>query len=165
MTFHVPERYRRTTTSNTKWGEPTRHNAGNYGCFIVPPLRGQRKLYCLASDGEGWEHVSVHAHSTNKGRAIPNWDEMCSIKDLFWDPEDAVMQLHPRASVYVTTNAYVLHLWRPREETGMVIPEPDPTLVGFTKELAEQLGVKEHPQTEEEIEAAWKAMLNYSKAK
>ncbi len=45
-------------------------------------------LMCIASDGEGWEHVSI----TIRGNRCPNWKEMCFIKDLFWGEEDTVIQ-------------------------------------------------------------------------
>ncbi len=49
---------------------------GNNGAFEIP--LGGRKVYVIASDGAGWEHVSVSL----KGRC-PTWNEMCWIKELF----------------------------------------------------------------------------------
>ena len=46
---------------------------------------------------------------------------MCHVKDLCWDAEDVVMQLHPRQSEYVNNHPHVLHLWRPKVQ---VIPTP-----------------------------------------
>lgn len=51
---------------------------------------------------------------------------MCFVKDLFWDGEDAVMQLHPPKSNYVNNHPHCLHLWRP---TQAVIPMPETILV------------------------------------
>lgn len=56
---------------------------------------------------DGWEHVSVSTE-----RRIPNWTEMCFVKNLFWDEEDCVVQFHPPASRYVNRHPYCLHLWR-----------------------------------------------------
>jgi len=81
-----------------------------------------RPLTIIFSDGEGWEHVSV----STKGRC-PNWQEMCFVKDLFWAPDDVVMQLHPARSEYVNNHEFCLHLWRPKEQT---IPAPPARLVG-----------------------------------
>ena len=37
---------------------------------------------------------------------------MCEVKDIFWDDEEEVVQIHPRKSQYVNiTEAF--HLWRP----------------------------------------------------
>jgi hypothetical protein len=105
MTFHVPEQ-RRLKTGQLASDE----SYGNNGAFGLPPLLANRRLYVIASDGMGWEHVSVHAYQGAKTR-IPSWEEMCYVKAIFWDAEDVVMQLHPRESEYVNNHAAVLHLW------------------------------------------------------
>lgn len=117
MAFRVPEQYRVT-------GGPLATSArdGNNGLFFVPLKRrpgsggGAWRTRCIASDGDLWEHVSV---SMEKG--IPPWEVMSAIKDLFWSPEDCVMQLHPPHSRYVNFHPHTLHLWRP---VGLVIPQP-----------------------------------------
>ena len=76
----------------------------------------------IASDGMGWEHVSV---SLNKKRN-PTWDEMCIVKDIFWDAEDLVVQYHPPKSKYVNKHPYCLHLWRPINEK---VPVPYKNMV------------------------------------
>ena len=58
--------------------------------------------------GIEWEHVSVSLPNR-----CPNWLEMCHIKDLFWDKNEAVMQLHPAKSEYVNIHQFCLHLWKP----------------------------------------------------
>lgn len=127
MAFRVPEKYRITDPKRGGF-QATPPNSGNYGAFIVPANQfGTRNMVCLASEGEGWEHVSVHVDHKH-GKSTPNWDEMCLIKDLFWDdPEDVVVQYHPRKSAYVTNHPHVLHLWRPTME---MMPEPHHSLVG-----------------------------------
>ncbi len=67
-------------------------------------------LLVLASDGQGripWEHVSV-----SLAKRCPNWKEMCFVKDLFWSPDETVVQFHPRASEYVNLMPHCLHLWK-----------------------------------------------------
>jgi hypothetical protein len=100
----------------------------DFGVFMVP--RGKTSLRCVVSSGTTevpWEHVSVCALDY-KGSRLPTWDEMCFVKDLFWQPEECVMQLHPRHSEYVNNHAHVLHLWRP---TSTAIPEPPSLTVGI----------------------------------
>ena len=86
-----------------------------YGYFIIP--RKNKKLKIIATNGdpiwedERWEHVSVSVMGNQK-KALPNWNDMCAIKDLFWTLEDCVVQYHPPRSTYVDLNP-VLHLWRP----------------------------------------------------
>jgi hypothetical protein len=37
---------------------------------------------------------------------------MCEVKNIFWDPEDCVVQFHPPESQYVNYHPFTLHLWR-----------------------------------------------------
>ena len=77
--------------------------------------------YVIASDGLGWDHVSVsHKHK------IPSWKVMCEVKDMFFNDEDIVMQLHPKKSEYVNDNPNCLHLWRPQDKE---IPTPKRIMV------------------------------------
>jgi hypothetical protein len=100
---------------------------GNNGVFAIPGPRGL-KLICVASDGLGWDHVSVErlTGSYSISKKPPYWNEMCFIKDIFWDPEEAVIQYHPRHSKYVNLHPGVLHLWKPQNEA---LPEPPIELV------------------------------------
>jgi hypothetical protein len=93
------------------------------GAFVLPnPVQPGLNLRVIASDGEGWDHVSV-----STARRIPNWREMCHVKGLFFEAEEAVMQLHPPESTYVNNHPYCLHLWRPHAQP---IPLPPTILVG-----------------------------------
>jgi hypothetical protein len=71
----------------------------------------------IASDGQGWEHVSVSLRDRT-----PTWDEMCIIKDLFWDEHETVIQFHPKKSEYVNRHPYCLHLWKPSK--GEIVLPP-----------------------------------------
>ena len=98
-----------------------------FGAFVMMGPCGET-LLIVASDGEttSWEHVSVSTR-----RRVPNWQEMCFVKNLFWAPEEWVVQFHPAASRYVNNFSPVLHMWRP---TKQELPTPPDILVGF-KEL------------------------------
>lgn len=95
--------------------------------FFVIPLNGHTFALIIASEGEAvmpWEHVSVRIGDMHKNRMrerVPTWAEMCVVKDIFFSPEECVMQLHPPQSQYVNTHPCVLHLWRPLNED---IPQP-----------------------------------------
>lgn len=56
----------------------------------------------------GMEHVSVELYA----RRLPTWNEMCEVKDIFWNDEEEVVQIHPKKSNYVNMTE-ALHLWRP----------------------------------------------------
>lgn len=58
----------------------------------------------------GWEHVSVSPRHKFK---IPTWDDMCVIKDTFWNNDEEVYQIHPKKSEYVNLRSNCLHLWKP----------------------------------------------------
>jgi hypothetical protein len=115
MSFHVPEKYR---LRNGPMGSESYY--GNNGAFFIPINR--KKICVIASDCEGWEHVSVSL----KNRC-PAWGEMCQIKSMFWDDEDCVVQFHPPKSDYINCNPYCLHLWRP---VGVSVPRPPKWMVG-----------------------------------
>ncbi|MES2148616.1 MAG: hypothetical protein V4508_02375 [Pseudomonadota bacterium] len=117
MSFHVPEKFRLTS------GRLASSTAdGNNGAFVIR-LRHAQTAMVLASDGAGWEHVSV----SRTDRCL-NWEEMCQVKAMFWGPDDCVLQFHPPESEYVNNHPFCLHLWRP---IGVNIPTPDHRLVGI----------------------------------
>ena len=64
--FHVPEKYRlktgRTASDSTY---------GNNGQFIIRSIKLKAVLFAQASDGLGWEHVSVSVAGINR---CPTWD-------------------------------------------------------------------------------------------
>lgn len=90
------------------------------GVFMV--RRKGIVLRMIASDGDGWEHVSVSTTTR-----CPTWEEMCFVKGLFFTPDEAVIQYHPPEEEYVNNHPYCLHLWRP---TDQAVPLPPASFVG-----------------------------------
>lgn len=115
MPFQVPERFRLTSGQHA-----TTRADGNNGAFVIK-MRHSQTAFVIASDGMGWEHVSV----SRTDRCL-TWDEMCQVKAMFWSPEDCVLQFHPPESDYVNNHPNCLHLWRP---IGVNVPTPDLILV------------------------------------
>lgn len=72
----------------------------------------------VASWGGGWDHVSV---APLKKKIIPSWEMMCKVKDIFFKPDEAVIQIHPPKDEYVNNMPNCLHLWRCRYKE-MVLP-------------------------------------------
>lgn len=105
---------------------------GRFGTTDADGFNGFFRLFVchewfkiIASDGEGWKHVSVsRLEHSNK---VPSWEVMCAIKDLFFEPEDWVVQFHPARSQYVNTHPGCLHLWKPTEA---IMPTPKRNMVG-----------------------------------
>ncbi len=95
------------------WGDP------GGGFFYLP----QRKLRIIASNGGGWDHVSVSLEDR-----CPTWEEMEFVKRLFFRDSEAVIQIHPPLKTYKNVMPYCLHMWRPQNEkiplppTWMVAP-------------------------------------------
>lgn len=96
------------------------------GAFKVSILNGE-SFFVIASTGMGWEHVSVSLERVHRLKRCPTWEEMVFVKNLFFQPEEAVVQIHPPESQYVNCHEYVLHLWRPTNQT---LPLPFPEMVG-----------------------------------
>lgn len=89
---------------------------GDAGNGLFELLVKGNVLKVLASDGGGWEHVSVSLSDR-----CPTWDEMCIVKDLFFDESECVVQYHPPRSEYVNYHPFCLHLWKPTE-FDMILP-------------------------------------------
>jgi len=100
MMFHVPEkhRYKAPSPRHKLYSD---ESYGNNGVFEIG------NCHVIASDGGGWDHVSV----STRGRP-PRWNEMCVMKNYFWDVDDCVVQFHPPESEYVNDHPNTLHLWR-----------------------------------------------------
>lgn len=78
----------------------------------------------------GWEHLSVSMPSRT-----PTWGQMCIMKDIFWNKNEACVEYHPREEDYVNNHKHCLHIWRPTHET---LPTPPSILVGFRSEEEKQ---------------------------
>lgn len=85
----------------------------------VLAVNGMRTVRHLST---GWEHVTVEGVHPNR---TPTWDDMAFVKDLFWRPEEWVVQYHPAHSEYVKASPHRLHLWRPTRDK---LPTPKKSL-------------------------------------
>lgn len=123
----------------------------NNGNFVIKTPE-VHYLFVIASDGEGWDHVSV---SVLHECRCPTWEEMCFVKDLFWLESEPVMQLHPAKDNYVNNHPRCLHLWRP-QSLSKPIPLPDPRLVGIhgvegLEQLRDHVNAKEQEKFERTV--------------
>lgn len=78
----------------------------------------------------GWEHLSVSMPSRT-----PTWEQMCVMKDIFWNKDETCVEYHPREEDYVNNHKHCLHIWRPTHES---LPTPPSILVGFRSEEEKQ---------------------------
>ena len=76
------------------------------------------------------EHVSV---SSFKRKQIPSWEIMCRVKDMFFRPDEMVVQIHPTEDRYLHGVSSpgrkplenVLHLWRPKDGDFAILNHPE----------------------------------------
>jgi hypothetical protein len=88
--------------------------AGIEGYLNLRDSKKTMTFMASVDDNGKWEHVSVSYNGETK--KLPTWTEMCAVKDLFWEPEEEVHQIHPKESQYVHgygRKENILHLWRP----------------------------------------------------
>lgn len=91
------------------------------GRYIIPSPIDRQPLLVIASDGLGWDHISI----SRKNR-VPNWYEMDFVKRLFFEDAEVAFQIHPPVKDHVNIHPNCLHLWRPQTVT---IPLPGEDLI------------------------------------
>lgn len=120
--LHTLDKFRLIDAERSFYG---RNGDGGNGMFKVC-ING-RSFRVVASNGGGWEHVSVSPGNASR-KSCPTWEEMCAVKDMFFHPEERVVQYHPPKSEYVNQHPYCLHLWRPTSDN---LPFPPAIFVGI----------------------------------
>lgn len=77
------------------------------------------------NEGGVMEHVSVAPRSKTK---TPSWEIMCRLKDMFWNKDEMVIQIHPAEKDYFhgfKGMENILHLWRPSDGNFSVLNNPE----------------------------------------
>lgn len=82
----------------------------------------------------GWEHLSV----SMPGKT-PTWDQMCVMKDIFWNKNETCIEYHPKEEDYVNNHEHCLHIWKPTEQE---LPTPPSILVGFKNDAQKYMVLK-----------------------
>lgn len=104
--------YEEITKSKKIWGIiPLCHmpHTTLYKAWIKLPDSGTASVVWCDNENE-MEHVSVSPkHKFN----IPSWNDMCFLKDTFFNDDEEVYQIHPKKSEYVNVTENCLHLWKP----------------------------------------------------
>ena len=73
-------------------------------------------LRIIASDGGGWDHVSVSLSDR-----CPTWEEMERVKRAFFRDNETAVQYHVPLSDRINNHTNCLHLWRPQ---SAALPRP-----------------------------------------
>lgn len=89
------------------------------------------KLNFILSWGAGWEHCSVSI--TDRYKRTPSWEQMCFIKNSFWNDDECCVEYHPAKKDYVNNHEYCLHIWKPIDQE---IPTPPSLMVGLKKDYS-----------------------------
>lgn len=81
------------------------------------------------NEGGKMEHVSVSSYNRRK---LPTWETMCRLKEMFFNPEEMVVQIHPAEKNYLHGVGFpgnrlenVLHLWRPIDGNYEILNRPE----------------------------------------
>lgn len=78
----------------------------SWGYFEINTPHGTLRVIS-GGRGEPWEHVSVSLQNRT-----PTGSEMCRVKNLFFGPDETVVQFHPDVRHYVNHHPFCLHLWK-----------------------------------------------------
>ncbi len=98
---------------------------------IIYDKKTRTKLNFILSWGAGWEHCSVSI--TDRYKRCPSWEQMCFIKDSFWNDDECCVEYHPAKKDYVNNHEYCLHIWKPIDQE---IPTPPSLMVGLKKDYS-----------------------------
>ncbi len=112
-----PERYRAKHPLDFK------HKKGDpFGWFMIPSNKDGRMIAVQADATHNeWEHISCSMRNR-----CPTWEEMCYLKNLFWDESQIAVQFHPAKEDYVNVAKFCLHIWVYKG----FMPRPKKNLVG-----------------------------------
>lgn len=104
---------------------------GTCGAFEIPSPIDRAVIKVIASNGDGWDHVSV-----SRRNRCPNWTEMEHIAGLFFKDDETAMQLHVPRSEHINLHPHCLHWWRPHD---VAIPRPPSVMVGVPGTLEDNM--------------------------
>lgn len=90
------------------------------GAFLIPLPGQSRILKCLASNSEGWDHVSV---SVDGHQRTPTWGEMAFVKTVFFKMDEIAWEYHMNVSDHINDHPFVLHIWRKHDFTMPLPPK------------------------------------------
>lgn len=113
--------------------------------FRLITLRNDTPISVIVSKGAGWEHASFAPLEEN---SILSWEDMCYFKDMIWNSDEAVIQIHPPKDEYVNNKNNCLHLWRCYYK-DMTLPPS--VLVGVRKGQTEKEFMKELKEAYESV--------------
>lgn len=91
------------------------------GCCALKLFPKSKIIAVVFSWGGDWDHISA----SYSNRCL-TWEEICVIKDIFFNEDETVIQYHPAKANYINNHPFTLHLWRPQNQE---IPMPPKWMV------------------------------------
>ena len=82
---------------------------GGYGIFRYGSLRNASVIWGR-NEGGKYDHVSI----SPSGRT-PTWEELCKVKDTFFNDDEECYQIFPKKREHVNLDKNCLHIWRNTE--------------------------------------------------
>ena len=93
---------------------------------VIYDKKTRVKLNFIMSWSAGWEHCSVSI--TDRYKRCPSWEQMCFIKNSFWNEDECCVEYHPAKKDYVNNHNYCLYIWKPIDKE---LPTPPSIMVGI----------------------------------
>jgi len=92
--------------------------SSEFSLWVINPARELRVMVSEATEKDGrlWRHVSA-----SKPHRVPNYEEMCLVKNIFIGEEREAYQVGAPKSRHVSIHPYCLHWWCPM--CGPVLPD------------------------------------------
>ena len=90
---------------------------GDETCGVFNVVMGTVLFRVIASQGAGWDHVSVSLPAR-----CPQWEEMVEIKRTFFEPEEWACEFHPPPGRNISKHPFCLYLWRPNDGREILTP-------------------------------------------
>lgn len=106
--------------SNIKSAEFVEHGIDGLRCVLW--CNRERLKVIFSYGGGGWEHASVSTFT----KKCPTWEQMCFIKEFFWNPDECVIEYHVPQKDHINIANNCLHLWKPID---VEIPIPPKSFV------------------------------------
>lgn len=92
---------------------------GFCGAFVL--FLDNMEVLAMGDIAQGWEHVAVSIRNRP-----PNAREMRTVRNIFWPPEEMVLQFYLSELDYANYHPNCQHLWRPAND---IFPRPPAELV------------------------------------
>lgn len=92
--------------------------SNEFGLWVINPARELRVgvSEAIEKDGRRWRHVSA-----SKPKRVPNYEEMCLVKNVFVGEDVEAYQIGAPKCRHVNIHPHCLHWWAPMD--GPALPD------------------------------------------